>query len=168
MADRNIPAGSDRAAGLALATTGAASMPFGQALAAHAFDALTPAGVVAIRQLVTALVLLPVVRPPIRRLTWNQWWPVLALGVLFVAMNLTLSIAIDRIGVALALTLEFLGPLSVALAGSRSARDLGCAVAAGLGVYILILPDGDRDLLGIAAGLAGAACWASYILLNAP
>ena len=165
MADRNIPAGSARAAGLTLATPSAASMPFGQAMA-HAFDALTPAGVVAIRQLVTALVLLPVVRPPIRRLTWTQRWPVLTLGVLFVAMNLTLSVAIDRIGVALALTLEFLGPLSVTLAGSRSARDLGCAVATGLGVYILILPDGDRDLLGIAAGLAGAACWALYILLN--
>jgi len=41
-------------------------------MAAHPFDALTPAGVVAIRQLVTALVLLPVVRPPIRRRTWNQ------------------------------------------------------------------------------------------------
>lgn len=141
-------------------------MPFGQALAAHAFDVMTPAGVVAIRQLVTALVLIPVVRPPIRRLTWNQWWPVLTLGFLFVAMNLTLSIAIDRIGVTLALTLEFLGPLCVALAGSRSARDVACAIAAGLGVYILILPDRNSDLLGIAAGLAAAACWATYILLN--
>jgi inner membrane transporter RhtA len=166
MADRNIPAGGDRPAGLALATTSAASMPFGQAVGAHAFDVLTPAGVVAIRQLITALVLLPIVRPRIHRLTWSQWWPVLTLGVLFVAMNLTVSLAIDRIGVALALTLEFLGPLSVALAGSRGARDLGCAVAAGFGVYILILPDGDRDLFGLAAGLAGAACWASYILLN--
>jgi inner membrane transporter RhtA len=166
MADRNVPAGSDRATGLALAITSSASMPFGQAVAAHAFDVLTPAGVVAIRQLVTSLVLLPVVRPPIRRLTWHQWWPVLTLGLLFVAMNLTLSIAIDRIGVALALTLEFLGPLGVALAGSRGTRDLGLAVAAGLGVYLLIRPDGNSDLVGLAAGLAGAACWASYILLN--
>lgn len=166
MANQSMRADSDRATGLALATGSAASMPFGQAVGAHAFGALTPVGVVAIRQLVTALVLLPAVRPRVRGLSWSQWWPVLTLGFLFVAMNLFVALAIDRVGVALGLTLEFLGPLSVALAGSRSRRDLVCAVAAGLGVYVLILPDGDRDLLGIAAGLAGAACWASYILLN--
>lgn len=157
---------SARAAGLALATGSAASMPFGQAVGVHAFAALTPVGVVAIRQLVTALVLLPVVRPRVRGLTWSQWWPVLALGFLFVAMNLFVALAIDRVGVALGLTLEFLGPLCVALAGSRSRRDLVCAAAAGVGVYVLILPDGDSDLVGISAGLTAAACWASYILLN--
>lgn len=166
MANQSLPVGSDRATGLGLAATSAASMPFGQAVGAHAFAALTPVGVVAIRQLVTTLVLLPIVRPRLRELTWSHWWPVLTLGVVFVAMNLFVAVAVDRIGVALGLTLEFLGPLSVALAGSRSKRDLGCAVAAGLGVYILILPDGDRDLLGIVAGLAAAACWATYILLN--
>lgn len=166
MTDQSIRTDGDRATGLVLATSSAASMPFGQAVGAHAFGPLTPVGVVAIRQLVTALVLLPVVRPRLRGMTWGQWWPVLTLGFLFVAMNLFVALAIDRVGVALGLTLEFLGPLSVALAGSRTRRDLVCAAAAGLGVYVLILPDGDRDLLGIAAGVAGAACWASYILLN--
>lgn len=142
------------------------SMPFGQGLAAQAFDVLTPPGVVAIRQLVTALVLLPVTRPPLRRLTWSQWWPALVLGCLFVTMNLSLAAAIDRLGVALAITLELLGPLSVALLASRTRTDLACALGAGLGVYLLVLPGGDSDFVGIGLGLLAAAGWASYILVN--
>jgi inner membrane transporter RhtA len=148
---------------MAVSTT---SMPFGQALAAQAFDTLTPPGVVAIRQLVTALVLLPTTRPPLRRLTWAQWWPAMLLGCLFVAINLSLAPAIDRLGVALAITLELLGPLSVALLASRSRTDLACAIGAGAGVYLLVLPGGNSDFVGIAFGLAGATGWAGYILLN--
>jgi inner membrane transporter RhtA len=63
-------------------------------------------------------------------------------------------------------TLEFLGPLGVALAGSRSRRDLGLAVAAAGGVYVLVLPGPASDLLGVGLGLLAAACWAAYIVLN--
>ena len=99
-------------------------------------------------------------------MTWAQWWPVLLLAVVFGCMNLSLYTAIDRIGLGLAVTLEFLGPLAVALAGSRSRRDLLLAIAAGIGVYVLVLPGPSSDYLGIALGVLAAVCWAAYIVLN--
>src|SRR5689334_2761104 len=102
----------------------------GAAIGYRAFGAIGPAGVVAVRQVVAAAVLLPVARPPLRRMTWAQWWPALLLAAVFGCMNLSLYVAIDRIGLGLAMTLEFLGPLAVALAGSRSRLDLLIAAVA--------------------------------------
>ncbi|WP_369132122.1 DMT family transporter [Modestobacter sp. I12A-02662] len=144
----------------------ALSNQVGAALGAHAFGSVGVPGVVAVRQVVAAVVLLPVARPPLRRMMWSQWWPVLLLAVVFGCMNLSLYMAIDRIGLGLAVTLEFLGPLGVALAGSRSRRDLLLASAAAAGVYVLVLPGSSSDYLGLGLGLAAAACWAAYILLN--
>lgn len=138
----------------------------GAAVGANAFPAIGPAGVVAVRQLVAAAVLLPIARPPLRRFTWAQWWPTLALGGVFATMNLSLYTAIARIGLGLAVTLEFLGPLAVALLGSRSRRDLGCALAAAIGVYVLVLPSPTSDYTGIALAVLAAGCWAGYIVLN--
>jgi inner membrane transporter RhtA len=144
----------------------AASNQAGAAVGAHAFTAIGPAGVVAVRQVVAAAVLVPVARPNPRRFTGRQWWPTLALAVVFAVMNLSLYTAIDRIGLGLAVTLEVLGPLGVALVGSRTRLDLLCALAAGGGVYLLVLPGPATDWAGIGCGLLAAACWAAYILLN--
>ena len=122
---------SSRLGGLATMLAGATSNQVGAAVGAHAFAAVGPAGVVAVRQLVAAAVLLAVARPDPRRFTWPQWWPMLLLAGAFAVMNLSLYTAIDRIGLGLAVTLEVLGPLTLALAGSRTRFDLGCAVAAG-------------------------------------
>jgi inner membrane transporter RhtA len=146
--------------------TGATSNQVGAAVGAHAFDAIAPVGVVAVRQVVAATVLLPVARPPVRRMTWPQWWPTLLLAAVFGGMNLGLYTAIDRVGLALAVTLEFLGPLAVALAASRSRTDLATAAAAGVGVYVLVLPGPSSDYVGLLAGVLAGACWAAYILLN--
>jgi inner membrane transporter RhtA len=152
--------------GVATMTGSALSNQVGAALGAHAFAAVGPAGVVAVRQWVAAAVLLPVARPPLRRMSWAQWWPVLLLAAVFGCMNLSLYTAIDRIGLGLAVTLEFLGPLAVALAASRSRRDLVLALAAATGVYVLVLPGPSSDWLGLGLGLLAAACWAAYIVLN--
>lgn len=144
----------------------ALSNQVGAALGAHAFGAVGPPGVVAVRQVVAASVLLPAARPALRRMTWPQWWPVLLLAAVFGCMNLSLYTAIDRLGLGLAVTLEFLGPLAVALGGSRSGRDLLIAVAAATGVYVLVLPGPSSDYLGIGIGLLAGVCWAAYILLN--
>jgi inner membrane transporter RhtA len=144
----------------------ATSSQVGAALGAHAFGAIGPAGVVAVRQIVAAVVLLPIARPPLRRMSWAQWWPVLLLALDFGCMNLSLYSAIDRIGLGLAVTLEFLGPLAVALAGSRSGRDLVLAVVATAGVYVLVLPGPSSDYLGVGLGVLAAICWAAYIVLN--
>jgi inner membrane transporter RhtA len=152
--------------GVAIMLGSALSNQVGAALGAHAFGAVGPPGVVAIRQVVAASVLLPAARPPLRRMTWPQWWPVLLLAAVFGCMNLSLYTAIDRLGLGLAVTLEFLGPLGVALAGSRSRRDLLLAVAAAVGVYVLVLPGPSSDYVGLAVGLLAGGCWAAYILLN--
>ena len=101
-----------------------------------------------------------------RRFTWSQWWPTVLLGGVFALMNLTLYSAIERVGLGLAVTLEVLGPLAVALLSSRTRRDLLCAVAAAAGVYLLVLPGPSSDYLGVGLGLVAAACWAAYIVLN--
>ena len=156
----------DRYAGVALMLGSGLSTQVGAATGALAFPVIGPAGVVAVRQWVAGVLLWAVGRPRVRSFTWPQWWPVLSLAAVVATMNLSLYTAIDRIGLGLAVTLEFLGPLSVALAASRRRLDLGCALAAGAAVVVLARPKPTTDYLGIALGLVAAACWASYILLN--
>ncbi|QGK70718.1 EamA family transporter [Allosaccharopolyspora coralli] len=155
-----------RWAGTGVMAASGLSNQTGAAIGALAFPVLGPAGVVAARQYVAAIVLLALARPRWRRFTWTQWWPVVLLGTAFGAMNLFLYGAIDRIGLGLAVTLEFLGPLAIALAGSRRRTDLACAALAVAGVVVLTRPQPTTDYTGIALALLAAACWASYILLN--
>jgi inner membrane transporter RhtA len=155
-----------RFTGIALMTGSAASNQLGAATAALAFPALGPAGVVAVRQWVAGVVLLVAVRPKFASFTRRQWRPVLALALIFAVMNLSLYTAIDRIGLGLAVTLEFLGPLSVALLASRRVIDLGCALIAAAAVVVLARPQPTTDYAGILLALLAAACWAGYILVN--
>ena len=156
----------DRLTGMALMTGSAASNQLGAATAALAFPVLGPAGVVAVRQWVAGAVLLTTVRPRFTTFTRAQWRPVLALALIFATMNLSLYLAIDRIGLGLAVTLEFLGPLSVALLAARRVVDLGCALVAGTAAIILARPQPSTDYVGIGLAVLAAACWAGYILVN--
>ncbi len=160
--DTNSRLGRDVVAVLGSGT----SNQVGAAIGALAFPTIGPAGVVAVRQVVAAVALMTISRPPVRRLAWSQWWPVLVLAAIFSVMNLSLYVAIDRIGLGLAVTLEFLGPLAVALFGSRRRSEMMIAVGAAIGVYILILPDSSSDLIGVGLALLAAAYWAGYILIN--
>lgn len=155
-----------RGAGVALALVGSVSNQAGAAIGATVFPAIGVVGVVAIRQFVTAIVLIPLVRPKLRSLGPRQWWPVVGLAVVFSVMNLGLYAAVDRIGLGLAVTLEFLGPLAVTVASSRGARDIGCAALAGIGVVVLTHPGPSTDFVGVGLALLAAAAWAAYILLN--
>jgi inner membrane transporter RhtA len=156
----------DQVTGVALMTGSAVSNQLGAATAALAFPVLGPAGVVAIRQWVAAIALLVTVRPRYSAFSGRQWRPVLALALIYAVMNLSLYLAIDTIGLGLAVTLEFLGPLSVALLSSRRVIDLWCAVAAGAAVVVLARPQATTDYAGIGLALLAALCWASYILVN--
>lgn len=143
-----------------------ASSQAGAALGAMAFPTIGPVGVVAVRQFVMAIVLTPAVRPRFRGLGPDQWRPVLGLVAVFSTMNLGLYAAVDRIGLGLAVTLEFLGPLAVAITASRRPMDISCAVLAGVGVVVLTDPGASTDILGVALALLAATAWAFYILLN--
>jgi inner membrane transporter RhtA len=114
----------------------------------------------------SSAVLLPLVRPRIRALNRHQWWPILLLAVVFGTMNLSLYAAIERIGLGLAVTLEFLGPLTVALLTSRNRNSAICAVIAGVGVVAITQPEASTDYAGSGLALMAAFSWAAYILLN--
>lgn len=148
------------------AVGGAVSVQVGAAIGATIFPLVGPAGVVALRQAVAAIALLAVARPRLRGLRWSNVRPAILLGLVLVVMNLTLYGAVERIGLGLAVTLEFLGPLAVALLGSRRRFDLVCAVIAGIGVVLLTGTVPGLDVVGILLGLAAAAAWAAYILLS--
>ncbi|WBU38614.1 EamA family transporter [Homoserinibacter sp. YIM 151385] len=156
---------SERAAAAA-SMTGAVSNQLGAAIGATIFPLVGPVGVVAARQFVSAIVLLGISRPRLHRLTWRQLRPALLLGAALVSMNVSIYFAIERIGLGLAVTLEFLGPLALALISSRRRRDLGIAALAGLGVVLLTGTVSGLDPLGIAFALLAAASWAGYILCN--
>ena len=175
--------GAGPASGVGLMVGSALSNQSGAAIASLAFPVLGPALVVAVRQWVAAVVLLSIGRPNLRAFTAAQWRIILALAVVFATMNLTLYTAIQRLGLGLGVTLEFLGPLAVALAGSRRRRDLACAIAAAVAgsrrrrdlacaiaaavaVAVLMRPQATTDYAGIGLGLLAAVCWGCYILLN--
>lgn len=163
---RQVRSPAGRTAGVMLMTGSAASNQLGAATAALAFPVLGPAGVVAVRQWVAGLLLLGTARPRFASFTARQWRPVLLLALIFAVMNLSVYTAIDRIGLGLAMTLEFLGPLTVALVSSRRTLDLGCALVAAAGVLVLARPRPSTDYAGIALAVLAAACWAGYILVN--
>jgi inner membrane transporter RhtA len=157
---------SGRLAGVLMMLGSGLSNQVGASVAALAFPVIGPAGVVAIRQWMAGALLLAVGRPKLRSITARQWRPVLGLAVVFAVMNLSLYTAIDRIGLGLAVTLEFVGPLAVALLGSRRLIDLLCALMAAPAVVVLTRPQATTDYLGVALALVAAVCWACYILLN--
>jgi inner membrane transporter RhtA len=152
--------------GVAMMVGSALSNQVGAAVGALAFPVIGAVGVVAVRQWVAGAVLLAATRPRPWRLTAAQWRPVLLLAVVFGTMNLSLYSAVDRIGLGLAVTLEFLGPLAVALAASRRRADLLCGLAAAAGVVVLSRPQPTTDYAGIALGVLAAVCWAAYILVS--
>lgn len=148
------------------ALVSSSSTQTGAAIGALAFPAIGAIGVVAVRQLVMTAVLGLFGRPDLRRLSRRHWPMVLGLGLVFVVMNTSIYAAIERIGLGLAITLEFLGPLAIAIAASRRLLDIGGALLAAVGVLVLVQPGPTTDLLGIGLALTAAVAWAGYILLN--
>jgi inner membrane transporter RhtA len=112
-------------------------------------------------------VLAAVARPTLRGRTARDWQVAVAFGVTLGAMNWAIYESFARIPLGIAVTIEFLGPLALAVSGSRRARDLVWALLAAVGVALLGLERGDLDLTGIGFALLAAAMWAAYILLSA-
>jgi inner membrane transporter RhtA len=158
-----------RGVGIGLALASMTTIQLGAALSDPLFDRLGPAGVVALRLFLAALMLWPFARPRLRGRSRSDVAAAVALGVCSGLLTLSFFEAIARIPLGVAVTIEFLGPLGVALAGSRRPRDVVWVALAGGGVAVLTLGDGaggPLDTTGVAlAGVAGA-CWAAYILLT--
>lgn len=144
-----------------------ASVQVGATVARHLFDAIGPEATVWLRVAFGASILLLIARPRSLRLNGRQWRFVIAFGLVIAGMNLSFYEAIARIPLGIAVTIEFLGPLGVAIAGSRRPIDfLWAALAAG-GVGLLTATGGGSITgLGFAFALGAAVGWACYILLN--
>ncbi len=155
--------------GLVLLSLG--TVQFGAAFAKGLFDELGPTGTVLLRVGFSALVLLAIWRPSVRGYARGDYLVAVLFGLALGAMNLCLYLAIDRIPLGIAVTLEFVGPLGVSVALSRRALDLLWAALAAAGILLLaplnILGDADLDPVGVGLALMAGLLWACYILLSA-
>jgi inner membrane transporter RhtA len=138
----------------------------GSALAKNLFSAVGSFGTVALRLFFAAAVLMLLWRPSVR-MNRRTWTTVLSYGVILGLMNLCFYLALARIPLGIAVTIEFLGPLAVALAGSRRWLDALWAVLAAGGVVLLMEGRGDLNLVGILFALAAGVFWGLYILVGA-
>jgi inner membrane transporter RhtA len=145
-----------------------ASVQFGSAFAAKLFGQAGPGGVVLLRLGLSAALLLAISRPSLRGRTRADLTAALAFGLVLGSMNWSFYEALDRLPLGVAVTIEFLGPLAVAVAGSRRALDLVWVVLAGGGVALLALRGSHHGItaLGVVLALVAGTCWAGYILLS--
>lgn len=152
----------------ALVLAAVASVQFGAALARTLFDRVGPSGTVALRTVFAALVVSLIWRPRLAGRSREDIQLVAAFGVALAAMNFTFYEALGRIPLGAAVTFEFIGPLGVAIAGSRRPLDVAWIVLAAAGVVLLASPSGSGlDPFGIVLALVAGLFWAAYILLSA-
>jgi inner membrane transporter RhtA len=145
---------------------GILSVQLGSALAKGLFDAVGSFGTVTLRLFFAAVVLLLVWRPPLR-MTRRAWGSVIVYGAVLALMNLLFYLSLARIPLGIAVSIELLGPLAVALAGSRRWLDAGWALLATAGVVLLMEGGEDLDPLGVLFAAGAGACWGLYILASA-
>jgi len=160
---------SGRASGIGLAVAAMTTVQLGAALSQPLFDRIGAAGTVALRLALAALILWPLARPRLRGRSRADLGAVVALGACSGGLTLAFFESISRIPLGVAVTFQFLGPLGVALAGSRRPRDVAWVLTAGSGIALLTLGDGagePLDVVGVAFALVSAVCWAGYILLT--
>lgn len=148
---------------------GIVSVQAGAGIAKNLFGVLPPSAVVWLRLLTSAALLLVLARPALRGRTWADWAVVAGFGASLALMNFSIYQAIARIPMGIAVTIEFLGPLAVAVAGSRRKTDVVWVGLAAVGVVLLGRDDGSGTvtLAGVLFALLAAVGWAGYILLSA-
>jgi inner membrane transporter RhtA len=157
------PEGRGRAAAVGLVVVAAVSPQIGAAFAVTLFDELGPAGAAFLRLAFAAVVL------------WAIWRPKLtgdlrlagAFGVALGLMNWSFYEALDRIPLAIAVTIEFTGPLLVGVLGTRRPLDMVWIALAAAGIVLLVNPGGGSlDPVGVGFALVAAGCWMAYIYLS--
>jgi inner membrane transporter RhtA len=157
-----------RLGSVVLVLGGVVSVQCGAAVAFTLFDEIGPTGAVLLRVGLAALILVAIWRPTVRGLSEMQARDVALFGAVLAAMNLSFYEALDRIPLGIAVTLEFVGPLGVAVLGSRRPIDLVWVVLAAAGIVLLApASGGDIDALGVGLALLAGTFWAGYIVLAA-
>lgn len=162
------PGARARLGAVGLVIGSALSLQFGSAVAALLFPRAGALGVVALRLVFSAVLLLALFRPRLRGYSRSDWLAAAGLGVALGAMNSLFYQAIERIPLGAAVTLELLGPLLLSVFASRRLVSLVWALLAGGGVYLLEAGDfGRLDAAGVGFALAAGGMWIAYILFNA-
>jgi len=143
------------------------SVQCGAAIAKTLFPTIGAAGTASIRIGISALILLLAYRPNLKAITREQWKIVVPYGLSLGAMNLIFYFAIERIPIGLAVTLEFIGPLLVAIIGSKRLIDYCWVLLAAAGIVLIAPWSNERiDSLGVLFALIAGAFWAAYIVLG--
>jgi inner membrane transporter RhtA len=159
---------SGRLGAVGLVCGSALSLQFGAAVAASVFPRAGALGVVALRLIFSALLMLAVCRPRLRGHSRTDWAAAAGLGVALGTMNTLFYQAIDRVPLGAAVTLELLGPLALSVVTSRRFVSVLWAGLALTGVYLLSGSGlGGLDPVGVGFALAAGALWAAYIVFNA-
>jgi inner membrane transporter RhtA len=159
---------TDRVPAPALVLVSILSVQFGSAVARTAFDVTGANGITLMRLAFSGLILTALVRPAVRRWSRTQWRAAVLLGLTMGSMNLVFYLSIREIPLGVAVTVEFIGPLLVALVQTRRLVDLLWVVLAGGGVALLGLEGGaDLPFTGLALALLAGLFWGGYILASA-
>ena len=145
----------------------ACSVQIGAAVAKSLFTTLGPPGVVFLRLLFGSIALWAIARPELRGRTRRELWLVVGLGIVLVSMNLTFWESLERLPLGVAVTVEFLGPLAIAVIGSRRLLDLVWVTLAAAGVALLADSGGHTvTTFGLVLAAIAGFFWALYILLG--
>lgn len=150
-----------------LVLIGILSVQFGAVVSKGQFGEIPPVGMVFLRLLTSSLILLAIARPRLTGRSGADWRPVLALGLGLAVMNWSFYESFARIPIGVAVTIEFVGPLSIAALGSRRPRDLVWVALAALGIILLGAGPTALDPVGFGLALFAGVCWALYILSSA-
>jgi inner membrane transporter RhtA len=150
-----------------LVVFGICSVQLGAGIAKNLFDDASPTTLVWLRLATSAVVLAAVVRPRLRGRTARDWQVAVGFGLTLGIMNWAIYQSFARIPLGIAVTIEFLGPLALAVSGSRKVRDLLWVLLAAVGVALLGIERGHLTWAGVGFALLAAATWAAYILLSA-
>jgi inner membrane transporter RhtA len=159
----------------AMVLSGIVSVQFGAGLADRLFQQIPPAAVTGLRLWTAALAMAVIsgrgftrsVRGLAERRALVDTAVAVSFGIALGVMNFSIYQAFARIPLGIAVTIEFLGPLAVAVAGSRHLRDVGWVALAAAGVVLLTRGGhGHLDMIGVLFAGVAAACWAAYIVLS--
>jgi inner membrane transporter RhtA len=165
-----VTSAADRVPAPLLVLAGIVSVQFGGALAATLVPVIGAGGSVVMRLLFATVLLLAFVRPRWRGHSRRAWLTVVAFGVALGLMNYTFYGSLAHLPIGVAVTIEFIGPLTLAAALSRRWVDAVAVLAAGCGVVLiseaLSTPLAELDTTGIALALLAGAFWAAYIVLS--
>lgn len=143
------------------------SVQCGAAIAKSLFPEIGAAATASLRIGLSAIILLAAFRPNITKLNAKQWKYVILYGLSLGAMNMVFYMAIERIPIGLGVTLEFVGPLLLAIFSSKKAIDFIWIVLAAIGIT-LIAPwtSNGLNLIGVLLALLAGGFWAAYIILG--